>query len=97
MAQIRKCMILASGIGIKMVEQENPELTYDAASMLTALNFCGELYALQNGITEKSCFINDNEQSTYFFFFLAKLQGLWDFSSLTKDRTQVLSSESMES
>ena len=53
---------------------------------------------IQNGIIEKSCFINDNEQSTYFFFFfLAKLQGLWDFSSLTRDRAQVLSSESMES
>ena len=52
---------------------------------------------IQNGITEKSCFINDNEQSTYFFFSLAKLQGLWDFSSLTRDRTQVLSHESMES
>ena len=24
---------------------------------------------IQNGIIEKSCFINDNEQSTYFFFF----------------------------
>ena len=45
---------IADMVDSKMHElkKENPELTYDAASMLTALNFCGELYALQNGITE---------------------------------------------
>lgn len=45
---------IADMVDSKMHElkKENPELTYDAASMLTALNFCGELYALQNGIKE---------------------------------------------
>ena len=32
-----------------------------------------------------------------FFFFLATPQGLWDLSSPTRDRTQALGSESMES
>ena len=33
----------------------------------------------------------------WFFFFLATKHGLWDISSLTRDRTQALGSESAES
>ena len=33
----------------------------------------------------------------FFYFFLATPRGLWDFSSLTRNRTQALGSESAES
>ena len=33
----------------------------------------------------------------FFFFFFATKHGLWDISSLTRDRTQALGSESAES
>ena len=35
--------------------------------------------------------------SSFFFFLLAMLHGLWDLSSPTRDWTQALGSESMES
>lgn len=88
MTQIRKCMILASGIGIKMVGRKILNLPSSTGIPKVRLKL-----TLNNGsLNLLSPLIN----GYFLLFFWPCSLALWVLSSPIKDWTNALSSESME-